>query len=156
MSRKRIYNVVVMPDQIHASGQLFTDKELENEKFILSGYYWPNTVKAEVKTVHIYYNNYIRYAYAYTVLPKEYSTDEIEKILSGKIGKALDRENYELFAAELNSRKAPTKEFQVGDRVKWYGRDGIIIDVDNGTIVLELDGEEIYTEAENLLKHNQK
>lgn len=152
MSSKRIYNRVMQATDICPLGELLTDKELERLKSSQPRRNWPFTMKVKVKSLDIRFSFGIRILIVndYELLTGEYSTEYLEKLLNSPLAKALDSKDYQDIEQELENRKAPEIEFQAGDCIQWHGYDGLIIDIDGDDITIEVCGEEIYTDIEEL------
>ena len=45
-------------------------------------------------------------------------------------------------------------DISIGQAVNWYGNDGCIMDIDGETIIIEVCGETIMTDADELVEQN--
>lgn len=77
---------------------------------------------------------------------------ELERILSSPYGKALDTKDYGVCLGVIAARREPLREFQPGDYVDWHGYSATVIDVDGDFITLDVCGEEVYTDTQELIQ----
>ncbi len=153
MSRKRIYNRVMQANDMCPLGELLTDKELEKLKLNAGRYpKWLFTMKVKVEVDNIYFSFGVRLAYDYELLAEEYSTEELERILGSIWGRALDSRDYGICLGVIAARREPLREFQLGDYVDWHGYSATVIDVDGDFITLDVCGEEVYTDTQELIQ----
>lgn len=153
MSTKRIYNRVMQASDTCPLGELLTDKELEKLK-LSNGRYpkWLFTMKVRVNANDIYFSFGVRFAHDYELLAEKYSTEELERILGSIWGKALDSRDYGICLGVIATRREPLREFQPGDYVDWHGYNATVIDVDGDFITLDVCGEEVYTDTQELIR----
>ena len=52
----------------------------------------------------------------------------------------------------IATRREPLREFQPGDYVDWHGYNATVIDVDGDFITLDVCGEEVYTDTQELIQ----
>lgn len=153
MSSKRIYNRVMQANNVCPLGELLTDKELERLKQNNVPRDWPFTMKVKVQAMDVYFSFGARMVHCdYELLAGEYTTEELERILSSPYGKALDTKDYGVCLGVIAARREPLREFQPGDYVDWHGYSATVIDVDGDFITLDVCGEEVYTDTQELIQ----
>lgn len=150
MGNTRIYNRVMQANDVCPLGELLTDKELERMKLNNPGHRHLFTMKVRVKAVNVYFSFGVRFTHEYELLAEKHTTEELERILMSVWGKALDSRDYSTCVAVITARKAEPREFQPGDYVMWHGYEGAVTEVFEEGIVIEVCGEEIFTDIDEL------